>query len=341
MKKTIIFFFVATIFYSCNITSEQSTLALIDSLGSKYNTLKDYPVIDVHQHLYNDVTYWGGPQASKNLNSPTTAMLHYKRLVEVMKENNVVLGLPSTRMETCEYYFNTYPENRQLFYYGLDFWYAPDAVCQPYVANKLDSLVKVNAINVIGELFGVYYGKSHDDSCYQSLYAIADKYNIPVSIHTGVIPDNWLKNFPNYSIELANPASLRPILKKWSNINFNAMHSGLSYSDKYNFENNMIDMLLTFDNLYCDIGAACWMPETQLKTEKFILSAIEKGLEDRILFGSDQMVWPDAVSVGIKFIKDANFLTLAQKKKILYRNAAQFLRLDKEQIKRHFLNSKI
>jgi len=47
------------------------------------------------------------------------------------------------------------------------------------------------------------------------------------------------------------------------------------------------------------------------------------------------MIWPDAIEPSIKAIEDAPFLSEAQKRDILYNNAARFLRFSKEEIERH------
>ena len=52
----------------------------------------------------------------------------------------------------------------------------------------------------------------------------------------------------------------------------------------------------------------------------------------RIMFGSDQMVWPDAIPVAINSIRSAPFLTAEQKRDILHDNAARFLRLETAEI---------
>ena len=46
-----------------------------------------------------------------------------------------------------------------------------------------------------------------------------------------------------------------------------------------------------------------------------------------IMFGSDQMIWPDAIAFAVDGIESAPFLTPEQKRDILYNNAARFLRL--------------
>ena len=55
------------------------------------------------------------------------------------------------------------------------------------------------------------------------------------------------------------------------------------------------------------------------------------GLGKRLMFGSDQMRWPEMIGKGIEAIKAADFLSKEQKRDILYNNAARFLRLDEEE----------
>jgi predicted TIM-barrel fold metal-dependent hydrolase len=59
---------------------------------------------------------------------------------------------------------------------------------------------------------------------------------------------------------------------------------------------------------------------------------VDAGFEKRILFGSDQMYWPDAIGEAIKSIRTAPFLSEGQKRDILYNNAARFLRLSVAEI---------
>jgi predicted TIM-barrel fold metal-dependent hydrolase len=54
---------------------------------------------------------------------------------------------------------------------------------------------------------------------------------------------------------------------------------------------------------------------------------MEAGFVDRIMYGTDQIIWPGLIELGISAINDAPFLTHGQKKAILHDNAARFLRL--------------
>jgi predicted TIM-barrel fold metal-dependent hydrolase len=86
--------------------------------------------------------------------------------------------------------------------------------------------------------------------------------------------------------------------------------------------------------VFVDISADNWgVPRKEFH---FILKRlVDAGYVKRIMFGSDQMVWPDAIPVAIDAITGADFLSEEQKRDILYNNAARFLRLTPEQIKKH------
>jgi predicted TIM-barrel fold metal-dependent hydrolase len=52
------------------------------------------------------------------------------------------------------------------------------------------------------------------------------------------------------------------------------------------------------------------------------------GLGTRILFGSDQMYWPEAIGMAVDAVEAAPFLTPAERRAIFYGNAVRFLRLE-------------
>jgi predicted TIM-barrel fold metal-dependent hydrolase len=57
---------------------------------------------------------------------------------------------------------------------------------------------------------------------------------------------------------------------------------------------------------------------------------VEAGFEDRIMYGSDQMAWPEFIAPSVEAIEEADFLTEEQKRKILYFNAVHFFRLEED-----------
>ena len=84
-------------------------------------------------------------------------------------------------------------------------------------------------------------------------------------------------------------------------------------------------VLYAHPQVYVDLGIICYA----FPKEEFY------DYLKRICFGSDQMIWPQAIAEGIETIQKAPFLTENQKRDILYNNAARFLRLSDKQIKEH------
>jgi predicted TIM-barrel fold metal-dependent hydrolase len=68
---------------------------------------------------------------------------------------------------------------------------------------------------------------------------------------------------------------------------------------------------------------------------RYLAGIIDAGFGKRVMFGSDQMVWPGAIERSIAVIEETPFLGEAARRDIFYNNAARFLRLSEEQIARH------
>lgn len=105
------------------------------------------------------------------------------------------------------------------------------------------------------------------------------------------------------------------------------MHYGSPLVDE------MIAMMFAYPNLYVDVSANNWgMRRAQFHDH--LKRMVDAGFEKRIMFGSDQMIWPEAIPKAIEAIDRAPFLDASQKRDILYNNAARFLRLPAEEIAR-------
>lgn len=68
---------------------------------------------------------------------------------------------------------------------------------------------------------------------------------------------------------------------------------------------------------------------------RYLQAIVDAGFARRVMFGSDQMVWPGTIERAIAVIAEAPFLSAQQKRDIFYNNAARFLRLTREDIARH------
>lgn len=68
---------------------------------------------------------------------------------------------------------------------------------------------------------------------------------------------------------------------------------------------------------------------------RFLQGIVDAGFGNRVLGGSDQMVWPELIERSIAISEEAPFLNEQQKRDIRYNNAARFLRLSEEEIAGH------
>jgi predicted TIM-barrel fold metal-dependent hydrolase len=83
-----------------------------------------------------------------------------------------------------------------------------------------------------------------------------------------------------------------------------------------------------------DTSVSDWiLPESELHA--FLESVIDAGFGDRIMFGSDQLVWPQTIGIGIRWSVCAPLLRPEQKEEILFIKAARFLRLTPQEISLH------
>ncbi len=184
---------------------------------------------------------------------------------------------------------------------------------------------------VLGEVIIQYDGISPSDPKFEPYATIAEELDIPIGIHMGPGPPGaaYLPPFANYRAKLDSPLLIEDLLVKHPNLRVYIMHAGWPLLD------DMIALLYSYPQIHVGIGVINYF----IPREEFyyyLKRMINAGFEKRIMFGSDQMVWPDAIERGIKSIENADFLTEEQKRDILYNNAARFLRLSDNERKKHF-----
>jgi predicted TIM-barrel fold metal-dependent hydrolase len=106
------------------------------------------------------------------------------------------------------------------------------------------------------------------------------------------------------------------------------MHYGSPLVDE------MIALMFTYPNVFVDIGSNVWhYPQEYFYSQ--LKQLVDAGFGKRILFGSDQLLWPELIEISIDVVQEAPFLSEEQKRDILYNNAARFLRLSEAEITKH------
>ena len=186
---------------------------------------------------------------------------------------------------------------------------------------------------VFAEITAQYRGLLLSDSVYNAYFALAEELDIPVGVHLGEGPPGGAHFLgggeapSGYRVSLGSPLQLEPILIRHPRLRIYVMHFASPFVDE------MIAMLYSHPQLYVDIAQNNWgFPRAHFYSQ--LKRLIDAGFEERILFGSDQMIWPKTIEVAIRTIETAPFLNQKQKRDIMYNNAARFLRLTDAEIAR-------
>jgi hypothetical protein len=154
-----------------------------------------------------------------------------------------------------------------------------------------------------------------------------------VGIHIGTGPPGApYLGFGNYRARMHSPLSLEEPLVKHPQLRVYVMHAGWPMLD------DTLALLYTHPQVYVGLGIIDYvLPKAEF--HRYLRRLVEAGFGNRIMFGSDQMIWPEAIGIALESIESADFLSAQQKRDILYNNAARFLRLSEEEIASHHRTS--
>lgn len=278
------------------------------------------PVIDVHVHSYT-----ADPRWTVRAPSPATGVAlsavgeeaHRAATIEEHRRNSVIRAIVDNDDEdlgdgnSAQRLVATAPH---LYRLGID-------VSQPTpeVLARIRELHSRGELTAIGEVGTQYHGLAPDDPRMEPLWALAEELDLPVGLHMGLGWPGVNEQMPKMRMRLGDPLLLEDVLVRHPRLRIFVMHAGWPHLD------GMLAMLHSFPNLYVDVGVIDWAkPEAEFHA--YLKRLVDSGFSDRILYGSDQMVWPDAVSISIGRIRTAPFLTRQQKRDILFNNAVRFFR---------------
>ena len=168
----------------------------------------------------------------------------------------------------------------------------------------------------VGEIATQLTGVAPNDPALDPYYDLAEKHDVPVLIHTlGIGP-----YLPGFRVAAGSPLLLEEVLVRHPKLRLFVENAGYPYRDQ------MIAMMSQYPQLYSDVSTITWViPRTAFYD--YLEAFVRAGLGKRLMFGSDQMRWPEKIGEGVEAIRQAPFLSDQQKRDILYNNAARFLRL--------------
>lgn len=313
-------------FYPLFILMLQVVSAQQQEFGDDSSQKYSGPIIDMHLHSYS-ADFWGpAPNPATQKLSPATAGEQMKESFRIMQENNIVLGAVSGVSSSSGNEWYNYDNERTLR--GIELR-EPSEFISP---DSLRKLIRNGELDMLGEVGAQYFGYSPSDPEYYPFYKIAEEEGIPVGIHTGAsFPGTPYRCCPNFRLKLGNPLLLEDLLVEFPDLKVFIMHAGGAgpYSEY------TLMMMNMYPQLYTDLSIVNWMPGMEPVLESFLKQAKQMGMLDRVLFGTDQMIWPDAIAIAVERINSLDFLTVEEKADIFYNNAARLLELNEAELEAH------
>jgi len=187
--------------------------------------------------------------------------------------------------------------------------------------DELRKHFKEDGFKVMGEIGLQYEGLSPSDPSVDQYFALAEELDIPVAIHMGTGGSGRANlAMPKFRGSKGDPLLMEELLARHPKLRVQIMHAGYPMID------NMLTLLQANSHVYVDVAGLIWSYPLK-EVNRYIERLVEGGFEDRVMFGTDQLVWPKLMAYSISVIQNADYLTPEQKRDILYNNAARFLRL--------------
>ena len=285
------------------------------------------PIIDMHLHAFTFEAWSNGdrpphPTTGKPPEANTSPDI-LRLTLEAMDRYNIKLAVLSGPLETVYAWKATAPDRflASALFSGRP---ASDRTAHDPTPS-LDSLRREHAagrLQALGEITAPYEGVDYDGPELAPYFALAAELKMPVGVHTGLtFPGAVYTCCPRYRIERGNPVHLDEVLARNRGLKLYLMHMGEM------FQESTLAILHMYPHVYIDVSTMDWgaMPRDQFYAN--LQGLVHAGFGKRIMFGSDQMVWPELIGQAIETIESAPFLTDEQKHDIFYNNAARFLGL--------------
>lgn len=284
------------------------------------------PVIDMHMHANDVILDANGVPLSRPCNpkpcqgppgQATTAEEVLKFTLEAMDRNNIVLGFLSMwPLDNVYQWVDAAPGQ----------FFASPVIKDPDLVDIDELRIEYEAGRLagLGELALPYAGVSPNDPRLEPFYSLAEELDLPVLIHH----QGTAGPSEHFRISAGHPEQLEEVLIQHPRLRLYMENSG------YPFLGETIALMYRYPQVYGDLSTGTWV-YPQATFHAYLKGLMDAGLGKRLMFGSDQMQWPEAIDDAIDAIDSAAFLSEEQKRDIFYNNAARFLRLTNEEISAH------
>lgn len=273
------------------------------------------PYADVFMNMLKN------PPCDDPLWSPESDAELMVQTIDVMSRRNVV-GVLSGTSDRVAVWMQAAPGR---FFPGLTFQLGPDAPSP----DALRQLHADGRLAVLAEVTNQYAGIAPGDRRMEPYWALAEELELPVGIHVGTGPPGAIYlGATGYRAALHSALTLEEVLVRHPRLRVYVMHAGYPLLD------DLLALLYAHPQVYVDVGVIVFT-QPPAAFYRYLEAIVDSGFQNRVMFGSDHMVWPEAIERSIDVIEQAPFLSEPQKRDILYHNAARFLRLSEAEMARH------
>jgi len=254
--------------------------------------------------------------------SPMTDDEVMTQTIEIMERRNIIGVLSGTPDRVVEW--RAAAPGR--FLPGIGFQIGG---AREYSVQTLRKLHEEGRLAVFAEIVNQYEGIAPDDDRMNPYWALAEELEIPVGIHIGTGPPGVIYlDSPKYRARMHSPLTLEEVLVRHPRLRVYVMHAGYPMLD------DLLALMFAHPQVHVEVGVIVHtVPRPAFY--RFLQGITDAGYGNRVMFGSDQMIWPGTIERGIQVIEEASFLSEKEKRDILYNNAAKFLRYTQEEIARH------
>lgn len=262
------------------------------------------------------------PQCEDPVWSPMTDQEVMSQTMDIMERRNIIGVLSGTPERVSEWRAAT-PER---FLPGIGFQLGGSS---EYPVDVLRNLHAENKLAVLAEISNQYRGIEPDDERMEPYWALAEELDIPAGIHIGNGPPGVIYlGSGSYRARMHSPLTLEEVLVRHPDLRIYIMHAGYPMLD------DLLALLYAHPQVHVEVGVIVHtLPPAAFY--RFLQGITDAGFAKRVMYGSDQMIWPGTLERGIRVIEEAPFLSSEEKRDILYNNAARFLRLSDDEIARH------
>ena len=272
------------------------------------------PIVDIHVHSYDNDARFDARIPNPGDGRPMTVFTgadHARATAAALRANGVVRAIVGGASRVTDDRIISLDPARLRAGFQIDD--VPDAA----MLAEIRARYAAGKLAMIGEVEYQYRGIRHDDPRLEPLWALAEELQVPIAVHSGSGPAGIVYHGePQHRERFGDPSAFEEVLVRHPRMKLIILHAGWPFLD------DTVALLHSYPHVYVDLGAVDWA-EPRPGFDQYLQQLLIYGFGKRILFGSDQMVWPEGTAQAIARFRSSPYLTTEQRRDIFFDNAVR------------------